>query len=161
MIRIVRSDGCPLFFQQGTGNRLEHSLTTAGFLQLRFYRFQVSLHHPSGIIAVMAAFAGGPVDLACQKLADKTREEAHLEYLKPIAHYQVTGGYEIPGEFLIAGGQINKTLISSFRESLQFSATLEGANSSKTHKRGGGSGCSNYLWRVSSAHSPFLRHFGW
>lgn len=100
----VASDVCPLFFQQGTGNTLEHSLAQAGFEEIQIERFSVNLHYPDPDVAVMAAFAGGPVALAYQKFDDQTRKEAHQEYLDSIAAYRNGTGYQIPGEFLVAKG---------------------------------------------------------
>jgi ubiquinone/menaquinone biosynthesis C-methylase UbiE len=100
----VASDVCPLFFQQGTGNSLEYSMREAGFDQIELERLSVELYYPSDEVALMAAFAGGPVALAYQKFDDKTRQEAHLEYLNSIAAYQNSEGYRIPGEFVVARG---------------------------------------------------------
>lgn len=104
----VASDVCPLFFQQGTGNTLEHSFREAGFRNIDVERFSVTLHYSSADVAVMAAFAGGPVALAYRKFDDDTREEAHKEYLDSIAIYRNRTGYEIPGEFVIAKGTKSK-----------------------------------------------------
>lgn len=100
----VASDVCPLFFQQGTGSTLEHSFRQAGFKDIKIARLSVTLHYESADVAVMAAFAGGPVALAYQKFDEETREEAHNEYLESIAPYKNGTGYEIPGEFVVAKG---------------------------------------------------------
>lgn len=100
----VASDVCPLFFQQGTGNTLEHSFNKAGFKEVEVERFSATLHYPDQEIAIMAAFAGGPVALAYKKFDEKTRDEAHREYLDSIAEYRDGRGYEIPGEFVVAKG---------------------------------------------------------
>lgn len=98
----VASDVCPLFFQQGTGNTLERSFEKAGFEEIEVERFSATLHYPDSEIAIMAAFAGGPVALAYKKFDEKTREEAHQEYLDSIAAYRNGNGYQIPGEFVVA-----------------------------------------------------------
>lgn len=100
----VASDVCPLFFQQGTGNTLENSFREAGFKDIEIARLSVTLHYDSDDVAVMAAFAGGPVALAYQKFDEQTKEEAHKEYLESIAAYRNGNGYEIPGEFVVAKG---------------------------------------------------------
>lgn len=100
----VASDVCPLFFQQGTGNALKYSMNEAGFKQIELERLSVNLHYPSDEVALMAAFAGGPVALAYQKFNDQTREEAHREYLDSITDYRKGDGYQIPGEFVVAKG---------------------------------------------------------
>lgn len=100
----VASDVCPLFFQQGTGNTLEHSFDKAGFDEIEIERFSATLHYPDPEVAIMAAFAGGPVALAYKKFDEQTREEAHQEYLNSIAAYRNGTGYQIPGEFVVAKG---------------------------------------------------------
>lgn len=100
----VASDVCPLFFQQGTGNTLEHSFREAGFKDIEVERFSVTLRYSDPEIAIMAAFAGGPVALAYRKFDEQTRQEAHEEYLESIASYKNGAGYEIPGEFVVAKG---------------------------------------------------------
>lgn len=100
----VASDVCPLFFQQGTGNVLQNSMKQAGFSEIKVHRFPVELHYPSDEIALMAAFAGGPVALAYQKFDEQTRDEAHTEYLDSISQYRNGEGYHIPGEFVIGLG---------------------------------------------------------
>lgn len=100
----VASDVCPLFFQQGTGDTLKNSMAQAGFDDIEVDRFLVNLHYPSEEIAIMAAFAGGPVALAYQKFDEQTRKEAHAEYLDSISIYQNGNGYDIPGEFVVCRG---------------------------------------------------------
>lgn len=100
----VASDVCPLFFQQGTGNTLEHSMREAGFIEIKVERLSVSLRYSSDDVAVMAAFSGGPVALAYQKFDEQTRKEAHKEYLESIAAYRNGAVYKIPGEFVVAKG---------------------------------------------------------
>lgn len=100
----VASDVCPLFFQQGTGNTLKNSMAQAGFDKIEVNRLSVNLYYPSDEIAIMAAFAGGPVALAYQKFDEQTRHEAHTEYLDSISEYRNGNGYQIPGEFVVASG---------------------------------------------------------
>ncbi|MDZ7717775.1 MAG: class I SAM-dependent methyltransferase [Balneolaceae bacterium] len=100
----VESDVCPLFFQQGTGNTIEISMSEAGFKEIKTERFSADLYYPSDELALSAAFAGGPVALAYKKFDKKTREEAHQEYLDSIAVYKSDKGYNIPGEFVVAAG---------------------------------------------------------
>jgi ubiquinone/menaquinone biosynthesis C-methylase UbiE len=98
----VASDVCPLFFQQGTGNTLEHSFREAGFKDIEVERFSVSLQYSDPDVAIMAAFSGGPVALAYQKFDEQTKQEAHQEYLESIESYKNGSGYKIPGEFVVA-----------------------------------------------------------
>jgi hypothetical protein len=64
------------------------------------------LRYDSARHAVAAAFAGGPVALAYSRFDDRTRAEAHAEYLASIEPYNRGSGYEIPGEFVIASGRV-------------------------------------------------------
>jgi len=105
--RQVASDVCPMFFQQGTGDTLKHSLETAGFTNIRVERFAVTISYASKDEALMAAFAGGPVALAYRKFDDKTKDTVHGEYLDSIAPYKNDTGYNIPGEFVVANAVKN------------------------------------------------------
>lgn len=100
----VASDVCPLFFQQGTGDTIVYSFREAGFKDIELERFSVTLHYSDPDVAIMAAFAGGPVALAYEKFDDQTRKEAHEEYLESIESYRNGEGYDIPGEFVVAKG---------------------------------------------------------
>jgi ubiquinone/menaquinone biosynthesis C-methylase UbiE len=100
----VASEVCPMFFQQGTGKTLEQSMKTAGFHHISEDRFKSKLSFPSPKAAVTAAFSGGPVALAYRKFDEKTKQEAHQEYLDSISQYRNGNGYDIPGEFLVVRG---------------------------------------------------------
>jgi ubiquinone/menaquinone biosynthesis C-methylase UbiE len=102
--RRVKSDVCPLFFQQGTGNTIEHTFSQAGFNDIEVDRFKVSLSYPDQELALTAAFSGGAVALAYEKFDKDTRAGAHEEYLDSIEEFRVGNGYEIPGEFVVASG---------------------------------------------------------
>ena len=100
--RRVASDVCPMFFQQGTGDTIRHSLQSAGFEEIRVERMKVTLSYPDDKTALMAAFDGGAVALAYQKFDDQTKEEIHREYLDSISPFRSGEGFEIPGEFVVA-----------------------------------------------------------
>jgi len=100
--RRVASDVCPMFFQQGTGDTLRHSLQSAGFEEIRVERMKVTLSYPDDKTALMAAFDGGAVALAYQKFDEQTKEEIHREYLDSISPFRSGEGYKIPGEFVVA-----------------------------------------------------------
>lgn len=104
MDKRVATDVCPMFFQQGTGQTLQNSMKTAGFTEIKTERFSVKLRFSNRKIALLAAFAGGPVALAYQKFDDHTKAEAHEEYLQSIEPYRKNSGFEIPGEFMVAKG---------------------------------------------------------
>ena len=103
--RRVQSDVCPLFFQLGTGNNLQHRFEKAGFDNVSSDRFIISLPYQSDEEAIVGAFLGGAVAMAYRKFDDKSREAAHAEYLESIAPYKNGQGYDIPGEFVVVSGQ--------------------------------------------------------
>lgn len=103
--RRVKSEVCPLFFQLGTGNVLDNAFKEAGFRDVSSRRFTANLQFRDDEQACVAAFLGGAVALAFQKFDDQTKDETCHEYLETISdHQNDQGGYEIPGEFVIANG---------------------------------------------------------
>jgi ubiquinone/menaquinone biosynthesis C-methylase UbiE len=101
----VRSEVCPMFFQLGTGNALEMTYQAAGFEDIETRRITTILDYDTDEDACGAAFAGGPVALAYSRFDDKTRNEAHAEYIKSIESYRTDDGYRIPGEFVVTAGR--------------------------------------------------------
>lgn len=101
----VESEVCPLFFQLGTGDHLRWEMEAAGFEDIRVERINTVLKYPTDEAALEAAFAGGPVALAYARFDERTRDEAHAEYLESIAPFRNGNGYKIPGEFVIAAGR--------------------------------------------------------
>jgi len=102
--RRVKTDVCPMFFQLGTGESLHKTFEAAGFTDIRSRRFNVNLHYDTDEEAIIGAFLGGAVAMAYRKFDDKTKEEAHTEYLESIEPYRNGGGYDIPGEFVVTDG---------------------------------------------------------
>lgn len=100
----VESDVCPLFFQLGTGETIAAEMQRAGFGGVELHRITTTLRYDSGESACRAAFAGGPVAMAYSRFDEKTRHEAHADYLETIATFRRGQAYEIPGEFVIASG---------------------------------------------------------
>ena len=101
----VQSEVCPMFFQLGTGDQLSHVAADAGFTDVRADRLSATLRYASADEAVGAAFAGGPVALAYSRFEERTRLEAHAEYLASIEPFRSGAGYEIPGEFVVTLGR--------------------------------------------------------
>jgi hypothetical protein len=101
----VQSEVCPMFFQLGTGDRLDQLAAEAGFSDVRSDRITAILRYRSADDAVGAAFAGGPVALAYSRFEDHVRDEAHAEYLASIDPYRNGSAYEIPGEFVVTFGR--------------------------------------------------------
>lgn len=102
----VRSDVCPLFFRLGTGDLLARTFEEAGYVDVSSDRLEVVLEYDSNEDACGAAFAGGPVALAYSRFDERTREDAHREYLASIESFQsASGGYRIPGEFVVVRGR--------------------------------------------------------
>ncbi len=102
--RRVETDVCPLFFQLGTGETLQKSFRKAGFTNIDFERFDMTLHFDSDEQAVIAAFQGGAVALAYRKFDEQTKEEVHQEYLDSIKQYRNGKSYDVSGEFVVAKG---------------------------------------------------------
>jgi ubiquinone/menaquinone biosynthesis C-methylase UbiE len=101
----VRSEVCPMFFQQGTGETLRMTFEMAGFVEIEVDRISITLHYKNAVDACGAAFAGGPVALAYSRFDESTRAEAEAEYLASIEAYRRGERFEIPGEFVIAWGK--------------------------------------------------------
>jgi ubiquinone/menaquinone biosynthesis C-methylase UbiE len=101
----VESDVCPLFFQLGTGDALRLGMERAGLEELDVRRIETTLEYDSEDDALGAAFAGGPVALAYARFDDRTKDEAHGEYLESIEPFRSGGGFRIPGEFVVARGR--------------------------------------------------------
>ena len=100
----VQSDVCPMFFAMGVGNSLSRACEEAGFAEVEALRLSTPLHYDSAEDACGAAFVGGPVALAYSRFDEKTREEAHAEYITSIRPYLKDGVYDIPGEFVVVRG---------------------------------------------------------
>ncbi|MGB2695353.1 MAG: methyltransferase domain-containing protein [Dehalococcoidia bacterium] len=100
----VESEVCPMFFQLGTKEALAQTFTLAGFADVAYERLPSVLRYESAEAALGAAFVGGPVALAYARFDDKTRDEAHADYLKSIEPYRDGDGYNVPGEFVVAIG---------------------------------------------------------
>ncbi len=82
------------------------SHVSAGFSEVRTEKLRTVLRYESADAACGVTFAGGPVALAYSRFNQRTRDEAHAEYVASIEPFRTaaTGGYEIPGEFVIARG---------------------------------------------------------
>jgi len=100
----VETDVCPLFFQMGTGENLKITFKMAGFRNLRLEKISTELYYKNAEEACLAVFAGGPVAMAYSRFDEKTKEEAHLEYIDSIKDYWKEDHYEIPGEFVVVCG---------------------------------------------------------
>ncbi len=101
----VQTDVCPMFFQLGTGPALQLALERAGRGEVVTDRISTLLEYATGEEAADAAFAGGPVAMAYSRFDDETRRSARAEYIASIEGYRSAGGYQIPGEFVIAAGR--------------------------------------------------------
>ena len=98
----VKSEVCPMFFQLGGDGVLAKSFEAAGFVSVDLQRLSSPLHYANEDDALGAAFSGGPVALAYSRFDDETRASARADYLASIEEYRRGGGFEIPGEFVIA-----------------------------------------------------------
>lgn len=103
MDRHVSSEVCPMFFNLGNPGALEISLKHAGFPHITTRHIQATLHYKDAKEALGAAFDGGPVALAYHKFNESVKEEVHADYLASIARYRNGEGFDVPGEFVVAG----------------------------------------------------------
>jgi ubiquinone/menaquinone biosynthesis C-methylase UbiE len=103
----VASEVCPMFFNLGNPEILKLNFLSAGFGNVIVKRIDTILSYKDSNEALGAAFDGGPVALAYHKFSDGIKKEVHSAYLNSIASYKKGNGYEIPGEFVVAGGFVN------------------------------------------------------
>lgn len=100
----VKSEVCPLFFRLGTKGALAREMEWAGLSIVSEERISTELSYSSAASALDAAFAGGPVALAYNRFDERTKAEAHTEYLASIEDFRTSAGYRIPGEFVVCTG---------------------------------------------------------
>jgi len=98
----VKTEVCPMFFQLGTGEALRYNMENAGLDGIEVDRIKTTLHYDTAEDAIGAAFAGGPVALAYSRFDERTRDEAHAEYLRSVEPFKKGERYEITGEFVVA-----------------------------------------------------------
>jgi SAM-dependent methyltransferase len=101
----VASEVCPMFFHLGTKDMLARTFEAAGFTDIRSQRLVTRLHYATPDDALGAVFRGGPVALAYSRFDDATRRAVHAEYLDSIAAFRAGGGYQVPGEFVVAAAR--------------------------------------------------------
>jgi ubiquinone/menaquinone biosynthesis C-methylase UbiE len=106
----VASEVCPMFFRLGTRDMLARTFAAAGFTDIRAERLRTTLTYASPEDALAAVFRGGPVALAYSRFDDATKRAVHAEYLESIATCQAGGGYQVPGEFVIAVARVSPLL---------------------------------------------------
>lgn len=102
--RHVSSEVCPMFFNLGNPGALKINLEAAGFSNIHTHCIETTLHYDNDKEALGAAFDGGPVALAYHKFNDTVKEQVHADYLASIAAFRKGDAYEVPGEFVVAGG---------------------------------------------------------
>jgi len=101
----VASEVCPMFFHLGTEDMLALTFAAAGLTDIRSQRLVTTLHYATPDDALGAVFRGGPVALAYSRFDDATRRAVHAEYLDSIAAFRAGGGYQVPGEFVVAAAR--------------------------------------------------------
>jgi hypothetical protein len=94
-----------MFFHLGTKDMLARTFEAAGFTDIRSQRLVTTLHYATPDDALGAVFRGGPVALAYSRFDDATRRAVHAEYLDSIAAFRAGGGYQVPGEFVVAAAR--------------------------------------------------------
>lgn len=100
----VQSAVCPLFFRLGTGACLEQLMVDASFQGVITQRIDTMMNYASDEHALSAAFSGGPVALAYSRFSESVKEKVHAAYLASIQGFKSSGGYSIPGEFVVVTG---------------------------------------------------------
>ncbi len=79
-------------------------MAAGGFKNISVERINTLLHYSTDEEACGAAFLGGPVALAFSKFSDDVKKEVYIEYLESIKSFKESGGYHVPGEFVVAFG---------------------------------------------------------
>ncbi|MEO9968018.1 MAG: class I SAM-dependent methyltransferase [Reichenbachiella sp.] len=100
----VSTDVCPMFFNLGEQEVLKIPFIEAGFKEIALSKIETTLTYSSAEEACQASFLGGPVAMAYARFDAEAKAEAEQDYMASIAEYKTSGGYEIPGEFVIATG---------------------------------------------------------
>lgn len=101
----VHSEVCPLFFGLGAPGALVSDMKAAGFSDIEERRIESRVRYPDekGLLAAM--IDGGAVAMAVKRFSEETRRDVDEEFLSSVAPFRTNdGGYDIPGEFVIASG---------------------------------------------------------
>ncbi len=101
----VTSEVCPMFFNLGNPDMLKLNFEAAGFRNIRIQRINTFLKYKDENGALGAAFEAGPVALAYHKFNEETRRIVRTAYISSLAAYKKDGGFEVPGEFVVARGE--------------------------------------------------------
>ena len=101
----VKSEVCPMFFGLGMAGALVRDIETAGFEDVEEFRISSTLEYPDEASLLEAMIDGGAVALAAKRFSEDVRRHVDDAFLASVnAHRTATGGYAIPGEFVIATG---------------------------------------------------------
>ena len=101
----VKSEVCPMFFGLGMEGALVRDVETAGFSDVQAFRIDTALQYDDRDSLLEAMIDGGAVALAAKRFTDDVRRKVEDEFLASVAgHRTDAGGYEIPGEFVVATG---------------------------------------------------------
>lgn len=101
----VASEVCPLFFQLGQAETLARTCVDAQFEVTQQRRITTHLIFSSAQDACDAAFVGGPVALAWSRFSQDVRARVCARYLEAIEPWRSSGGYAIPGEFVVVAAR--------------------------------------------------------
>ncbi len=101
----VKSEVCPMFFGLGMDGALVRDLEAAGFSGAEAFRIDITLQYDDRDSLLEAMIDGGAVALAAKRFTDDVRRQVESDFLDSVAaHRTDAGGYEIPGEFVVATG---------------------------------------------------------
>lgn len=109
----VRSEVCPLFFRLGQQDSLARLCGDMGFVAVRQQRLAATLAYASADAACDAAFLGGPVALAWSRFDAAARARTRQRYLAAIAPWRQDGGYQLPGEFVVASALVARPAVAT------------------------------------------------
>lgn len=99
----VKSEVCPLFFALGAPGAMERAFEASGLALDRVERVSVALRWPSGEAVLAAALEGGAVAMAAKRFDGPTLARVGERYLASLApHREASGGFDVPGEFVVA-----------------------------------------------------------
>ena len=101
----VQSEVCPMFFGLGMQGALVRDIAAAGFAEVEEFRIGSVLKYSDEYSLLVAMIDGGAVALAAKRFDKDVRRQVDEAFVASVAaHRTAAGGYEIPGEFVIATG---------------------------------------------------------
>ncbi len=101
----LQMEVCPLFFALGAPGACAPALESAGFVDAREERVEMTLHWKSAKEACAAVFDGGPGALPFSMFSDEVRREVCEAFVATLAPYRRGAGFEAPVELVYASAR--------------------------------------------------------